>query len=217
MSVATDQRPVVAAFDFDGTVTDRDSMFPFLRYAAGRARYYWCMTSQLPMLTKYLLGKVDNNTAKERVLTRFFAGLPVAALNMIGVRFAEEVLPKMVRPAALERLAWHRSLGHRCILVSASLQLYLQPWATSAGFDAVIGSQFELRGGRYISGRLAGGNCHGAEKVKRLLTLMGDRQTFQLYAYGDSRGDYELLESADWAYYRTMPPPENDDSRDINR
>lgn len=213
MSDETDQRPVVAAFDFDGTVTDRDSMFPFLRYAAGRTRYCWHMASQLPTLAGYLLGRVDNNTAKERVLTRFFAGVPVAALNTVGRRFAEEVLPGMVRPAALERLAWHRSLGHRCVLISASLQLYLQPWADSAGFDAVIGSQFELAGGRYVTGRLADGNCHGAEKVKRLLELVGGRETFRLFAYGDSRGDHELLDSADWAYYRTMPPVEKDDSR----
>jgi HAD superfamily hydrolase (TIGR01490 family) len=207
VSLPADQRPVVAAFDFDGTVTDRDSMFPFLRYAAGHTKYYWRIASQLPTLVGYLMGRVDNNTAKERVLTRFFAGVPVEALNTIGNRFAEQVLPGMVRSSAMERLAWHKASGHRCVLISASLQLYLQPWAHRAGFDAVIGSQFELRGGRYITGRLADGNCHGAEKVRRLLAMMGERDSFRLYAYGDSRGDRELLECADRAYYRAMPPP----------
>ncbi len=217
MSRDANGRPVVAAFDFDGTVTDRDSMFPFLRYATGTVSYYWHLTSQLPTLAGYFLGRVDNNTAKERVLTRFFADVPIAALNSVGVRFAEEVLPEMVRPSALERLAWHRSLGHRCILISASLQLYLQPWAANVGFDDVIGSQFELSKGCYVTGRLAGGNCHGPEKVKRLQAMMGDRSGYRLYAYGDSRGDRELLESADWAYYRTMPPPGKDGVSDASR
>jgi len=212
-----DSRPVVAAFDFDGTVTDRDSMFPFLRYASGTARYCWRLATQLPTLTGYFLGRVDNNTAKERVLTRFFANVPIAALNSVGVRFADEVLPGMVRTSAMDRLAWHQALGHRCILISASLQLYLQPWAKRVGFDDVIGSQFELSKGCYVTGRLAGGNCHGPEKVKRLETVVGDRGGYRLYPYGDSRGDRELLESADWVYYRTMPPPGKDGVSDVSR
>lgn len=217
MTGNTYAKPVVAAFDFDGTVTDRDSLFPFLRFASGRTSYYWRLTSQIPVLAGYLLGWVDNNRAKERVLSRFFSGVPVAELDTIGARFAHEMIPGMVRPAALERLAWHRSLGHRCILVSASLQLYLQPWAERVGFDAVIGSRFEQQADGRVSGRLAGGNCHGPEKVKRLLALAGERDSFELYAYGDSRGDRELLASADWAYYRAMPPPDEDMLRESGR
>ncbi|GAB4346438.1 MAG: HAD-IB family hydrolase [Gammaproteobacteria bacterium] len=206
MTPETDGRPVVAAFDFDGTVTERDTLFPFLRFASGNTRFLLGLASQLPVLSGYLLGRVANGVAKERVLSRFLAGMSEEALEATGARFAETVLPGFVRPVALERIAWHRASGHRCILVSASLELYLKPWAEGAGFDDVIGSRMEVRDGR-VTGRLAGGNCHGPEKLRRLLERVGARETFRLIAYGDSRGDRELLASADRAYYRTMPPP----------
>lgn len=200
-------RMVVAAFDFDGTVTRSDSLFPFLRFAVGSGRFAVKLAASLPTLAGYAAGWVRNDVAKERVLERFFAGVPIAALNIAGAKFARERLPELVRPAALARLNWHRTQGHRCILISASLQLYLQPWARSVGFDAVIGSELEVREGHIATGRLAGGNCHGAEKVRRLEHLLGSREGYYLYAYGDSRGDRELLAAADSAYYRTMPAP----------
>lgn len=197
----------VAAFDFDGTVTRSDSLLPFLRFAAGPYRFAVKIVASLPTLTGYALGWVRNDVAKERVLRRFFAGTPIVELNDIGERFASERLPALVRPEALARLQWHREQGHRCVLISASLRLYLQPWAQRVGFDQVVASELELSDGQRVTGRLAGGNCHGAEKVLRLERLLGPRESFHLYAYGDSRGDRELLAAADTAYYRTMPSP----------
>ncbi len=196
-----------AAFDFDGTVTHSDSLFPFLRFAAGSGRFALNVATLLPTLVGYGLGWVRNDVAKERVLKRFFAGASVAALSEVGERFARERLPGLVRPRALARLQWHREQGHRCILISASLRLYLQPWAQTVGFDEIIASELELRDERWVTGRLAGGNCHGAEKVRRLQQLLGPRDGYRLYAYGDSGGDRELLAAADAAYYRSMPAP----------
>ena len=73
------------------------------------------------------------------------------------------------------------------------------------GIDRVLCSSLRSdRTGR-VSGRLAGKNCYGLEKTRRLLDSLGDRSGYILYAYGDSRGDRELLASADHAFYRTMP------------
>ena len=200
-------RPIVAAFDFDGTVTSGDSLFPFLRFAAGPSRFLIKMAASLPVLAGFAVGATPNDVAKERVLQRFFAGVPIAALNIVGAKFARERLPQLVRPEAVRRLQWHREQGHRCVLISASLQLYLQPWASTVGFDDVIGTELELRAGQVATGCFAQGNCHGAEKVRRLEKLLGSRDGYYLYAYGDSRGDRELLATADTAYYRTMPGP----------
>jgi HAD superfamily hydrolase (TIGR01490 family) len=114
-------------------------------------------------------------------------------------------LPGLLREEALQRLAWHRRQGHRCVVISASLGVYVQPWALQAGFDEVIASRLETTADGCVTGKLAQGNCYGAEKVRRLEALLGDRAGYTLYAYGDSRGDRELLSLADHAYYRRMP------------
>lgn len=205
MSGAAAGKPVVAAFDFDGTLTYRDSLLPFLLYATTLPVFASNMFVLLPTLAGYALGLIPNGVAKQRLLTRFFSGIPIERLRAQAEQFAAQRLPGLIRPAALRRLAWHKRQGHRCVVISASLELYVRPWALQAGFDEVIGSRLEtLQDGR-VSGRLLEGNCFGSEKVRRLEALLDDRNGYTLYAYGDSRGDRELLSGADFAFYRHIP------------
>jgi phosphatidylglycerophosphatase C len=71
----------------------------------------------------------------------------------------------------------------------------------SEGITEIIGNPAELCDGR-VTGRLAGANCYGPEKVRRLLALNPERESYTLFAYGDGRGDRELLAAADHPYYR---------------
>jgi len=131
--------------------------------------------------------------------------MEIDALRQAGERFAVHVLPSLLRHEAMQRLEWHKQHGHRCVVISASLELYLQPWAIKAGFDDVIATQLETRDDGRVTGKLSGANCYGIEKVRRLETLLGERTGYSLYAYGDSRGDKELLSFADHPYYRKFP------------
>ena len=205
MSAVDANKPVVAAFDFDGTLTRRETLLPFLLYTLGAAEVVRHALILSPTLAGYGLGLINNGIAKERVFVQCFAGMEMQALQQEGERFAALVLPGLLRQEALQRLEWHKQQGHRCVAISASLELYVRPWAEKAGFDDVIATQLETLPDGRISGRLAGTNCYGAEKVRRLQALLGTTDGYTLYAYGDSRGDRELLSSADHAYFRQFP------------
>jgi phosphatidylglycerophosphatase C len=205
VSAAQAEKPVVAAFDFDGTLTYRDTLLPFLLHALGAPAVMRHAFVLAPTLAGYGLGMIRNDVAKERVLTRSFSGADIGALRDKAEQFAEHKLPGLIRPEAARRLVWHKKQGHRCIVVSASLELYVQPWALKAGFDDVIASRLETLADGSVTGNLLGKNCFGIEKVRRLETLLGGRSGYILYAYGDSRGDKELLSGADYAYYRKIP------------
>jgi phosphatidylglycerophosphatase C len=195
-------KPVVAAFDFDGTLTRRDTLFPFLLYVAGPAKFSWKILLLLATLTGYALGLIRNDKAKIKVLTRFLANMQVDALQLQALQFDEQKLPSLLRSEAMQRLEWHRKQGHRCVVVSASLEIYLRPWASKAGFDDILGSRLETLADGRTTGNLLGENCFGAEKMRRLETLLGSRDGYTLYAYGDSRGDKELLSAADYPFYK---------------
>ncbi|MFA5171173.1 MAG: HAD-IB family hydrolase [Sulfuriferula sp.] len=197
-------KPIVAAFDFDGTLTHGDSFLPFLRYLAGNVRYTQSMLVLSPVLLGYALKLVKNHHAKDRVLAQFFTGQDVQHIQQCARDFARHQLPQRINPKALARLRWHQQQGHRCVIVSASLECYLRPWAASVGVDDVIGSRLGIVGDVY-TGELALPNCYGAEKSRRLHALLGEREAYTLYAYGDSKGDKELLAMADYTYYRKMP------------
>ena len=195
--------PVVAVFDFDGTLTRRDSMFPFLLWAVGRLRFWWGMLVLSPMLLRYALRLIPNWRAKEAMLSYFFANWPEERLYKLGQRFAVQVIPQLLRPEALRRLRWHQEQGHQLVVLSASLEAYLLPWGEQMGFDQVISTRLEVQSG-IVTGRILGKNCYGIEKVERLKAYLGDLSGYCLYAYGDSLGDRELLNIANYPYYRTF-------------
>jgi phosphatidylglycerophosphatase C len=205
VSAAEANKPVVAAFDFDGTLTHRETLLPFLLFTLGAAAVARHALVLSPTLAGYGLGLINNGIAKERVFIQCFGGMEMKVLQQAGEHFAALVLPGLLRDTAMRRLEWHKQQGHRCVVISASLELYVRPWALRTGFDDVIATRLELQEDGHISGRLAGANCYGAEKVRRLQALLGTTDGYTLYAYGDSRGDRELLSSADYAYFRQFP------------
>ena len=189
-----------AFFDFDGTISTHDSFRDFLRFCHGSMRVLRGLSLLSPHLAAYVLGIISNHRAKERVFHHFFAGMTLAELEHLARRFAETHLPGMVRQQALERLRDHRRHGHRLYIVSASPRIYLEPWAEALGAE-VIATDIEIRSGR-ITGRFASPNCFGPEKVRRIRLETDLNADDYVYAYGDSRGDREMLDLADEGFFK---------------
>ncbi|HNG03759.1 MAG TPA: HAD-IB family phosphatase, partial [Nitrospira sp.] len=129
--------PVVAAFDFDVTMTTRDTFFPFLNRAFGRARVIRACLRLVPEACKFVVGLSDRDRLKELLVRELFSGECVARLREEGRRYAAEIL-KWIRPAARAKVAWHKTRGHRLVMVSASLDLYLEPVCRDLGFDDLL-------------------------------------------------------------------------------
>jgi HAD superfamily hydrolase (TIGR01490 family) len=190
----------VALFDFDGTVTQKDTLIAFIRYAVGDAAFVKGLLLLLPMLTAYKLKLVPNYRAKERLLAHFFKGMDAKVFQMTAKRFAEEKIDNLVRPAAMERINWHRKEGHRIIVVTASAECWVAPWCQQHEIET-IGTKLEVKDGK-LTGRFATFNCYGEEKVRRLQKHYDMKRFSYIYAYGDSKGDKALLALADEAFYK---------------
>ncbi|MEO0376098.1 MAG: HAD-IB family hydrolase [Cyanobacteria bacterium P01_A01_bin.17] len=197
---------VVAVFDFDHTLTNRDSLMPFLHMVAGRWRFLWGLLRTSPALVGYMLKVIPNWKAKEAVLAHVLAGLTTEQLQTLGQRFAIQKIPTLLKQEAVDRLRWHQSQGHQTIVVSASLEAYLAPFAKAMEIDHVLGTQLVEHSG-CLTGQIQGQNCYGPEKVRRLQALLGNLKRYCVYAYGDSRGDRELLAAANFPYYRQFHDP----------
>lgn len=199
----THHKPVVAAFDFDGTLTYKDSLLPFLCYGNNPVHIYAKVGKQLPKLMRFVCGFSTRKEAKEAILT-CIKDMPYDRLCRKGIKFSEGPLNKLLNPKALHRLKWHQNQGHRCVLVSANLELYLLPWAKKMGFHDVLTSECHVSESGHFTGILKGANCWGPEKAERLMQLLGPRDQYILYAYGDSKGDKEMLDLADYPCFRTF-------------
>jgi len=195
----------VAAFDFDGTLTTRDTVWPFLRCAAGAPAIWRGLPLAAPALVGRVGGLLGSTTTKELLYRIYLRGRHVDDVVEAGRRFAREQVPPLIRPHALARLRWHQERGDRCLVVTASPELYVEPWANALGVET-IGSRLQVDRFGHLTGRHFGLACDGAEKARRLRAVLGV-DVYDVYAYGDSRGDRELLAMAQHPYYRVMPAP----------
>lgn len=197
------EKCTIAAFDFDGTLTERDALWPFLCFCCGWKKASFSAMRTFPSLLCYCIGLKTRQEVKETLLTHCLRGLQSSKLKALGKSFAAGPLSKYLRPTMIDRLLWHKNQGHRCVLISANLDLFLQPWSTVMGLEACLCSQLAVDECGVITGRLQGLNCWGPEKPIRLEKLLEGRprNSYTLYAYGDSRGDSEMLAAADYPTY----------------
>jgi phosphatidylglycerophosphatase C len=195
---ATAPAPVgVAAFDFDGTLISRDSFLPFLlRLVGRRALGQACMLSGPALASAF--GATRRDAAKAALLARLLKGYPSADLEAKGLEYSRD-LEARIRPVMAGRIAWHRKEGHRLVIVSAGLAVYLEPLGRRLGFDGVLATSLEVGPDGLLTGRLLGPNVRRGEKAVRLrdwLSTEVGQQPWELWAYGDSVGDRELLAMA---------------------
>jgi phosphatidylglycerophosphatase C len=191
----------IVAFDFDGTLTTRDSFMRFVGWEWPRRRFVSANVAAAPLLALHAMHLVPNEVHKMALFRSRFEGMGVEGYRERAGRFARHRVPALLRASALDCLRRHQALGHHVVVVTASFSDWVAPWAAQLGIDEVIASQAEVRDGR-LTGRMEGSNCHGPEKLRRLLARYPERGSYVLYAYGDSRGDRELLAAADHSFYR---------------
>jgi HAD superfamily hydrolase (TIGR01490 family) len=190
----------LALFDFDGTITHKDSFTAFVLFAAGARRLVRGTLALAPTLARYHLGQVPAPRVRALMIQHAFAGRAAEEVRLLGERFDQDALAGLIRPRALERIRWHQLHGDRVAVVSASLSAYLGPWCARHGVEAMC-SELEHRTG-ILTGAYAGNDCTGAEKARRV------RERFQLdgyrevYAYGDTGEDRELLELSTRRFFR---------------
>jgi phosphatidylglycerophosphatase C len=188
--------PVVAAFDVDGTLTTRDCVTPFLRRAAGRR--LWTTLLRHPLVLAASAAHRDRDRLKELACSAL-RGIETTEIERLGEAFAREVAAERLRADTVARLRRHRELGDTVILASASLDPYIEPLGRFLEVDAVLCTVLERGADGRLTGRLAGANCRGAEKARRVREWLreNDMADAELWAYGDSAGDDELLAHAD--------------------
>lgn len=190
----------VAAFDFDGTFIKGDSMTPYLQLMYRRRDIARGVYELRSILARYQFRRMPRQLAKEEILEYFFGGRKMSELLDYGEQLARDVLPQRVRPLALQRLRWHQEQGHRCLLITASLSFWTQAFARDYELE-LIATRPEVISEKF-TGRIAGVNNYGPEKVRRLEEHIPPEAIDYLYAYGDTKGDRELLARANEGLFR---------------
>ena len=189
-------------FDFDGTYLRHDSLPLFLQHAFGRWRYWWGVLLCLPWIVAWKLRLLDAGKAKERLIGHFVEGLTTEEFSHLCTSFYHKH-HHLVEPQAQTAMLRALNAGDQVVVLTASVRDWVEPWFADSDVT-VIGTELEVDGDGRLTGRFATPNCKGPEKWRRLLEAVPNVEQRPLVAYGDSRGDRELLDHADEPYYRSF-------------
>lgn len=190
----------IAFFDFDGTITKKDSLLEFIKFSKGLWRFYFGFLINSPYIIAYKLKIISNQKAKEKILEFFFRNMPLEQFQNICNRFASEVLPGLIRHKALEEIQKLKDENVTLVIVSASPENWIDKWATHHGFH-LISTQLEIRQGK-LTGKISGRNCHGLEKVERIKKMYALSDFEKIVVYGDSTGDRHMIQLGSLSYYK---------------
>lgn len=191
---------VIAFFDFDGTITTKDTLLEFIKYVKGDASFYFGFILNCPILVLYKLKIISNQRAKEIMLNYFFGKMKSEEFSRHCESFMAEKLPAFLREKAMAEIKKMQAVGAEVVVVSASPENWLQAWCTANGIKC-IATKLDTRNDR-ITGRINGLNCHGKEKVRRINEAFNLSDYSSIYAYGDTSGDRYMLAIANYKFYK---------------
>jgi HAD superfamily hydrolase (TIGR01490 family) len=191
---------VIAFFDFDGTVTKKDSLLEFIKYCKGKWAFYFGFAIHAPALIAYKLQLISNHRAKEIMLGYYFGKMPVEKFNFLCEKFTSEVLPSLIRAKAIKEIDRFKQIGAEVVIVSASPENWLSYWCGNSGLKW-LATRMDIAENK-ITGRIKGRNCHGQEKVRRIREAYNLADFSSVYCYGDTSGDRPMLALGNVKFYK---------------
>jgi HAD superfamily hydrolase (TIGR01490 family) len=191
---------IIAAFDFDGTITTKDTLWEFIKTTHHPLKIAANLILASPFLALYKAGLWSNGKAKQALFSRFYKNWPSEKFNHFGMSF-QSAIDGCLRQEVYRELKTHLAKGHQVIIVSASIENWIASWAEKEGIAAVIATRIEVDPHGRLTGRFLSPNCYGEEKVRRILEMFPARNRYTLVAYGNGNGDTAMLRWADKSYY----------------
>ena len=211
----------IFVFDFDGTLTHSDTLLAFIRFACGPVRMCMGFALYAPLLVLMKLKLYPNYKAKQKVFAHFFRGMTLTRFDALCTAFAQQG-EHLLRPAARSFINTVRSEAYAMAIVSASIDNWVRPFAEMylqsdnaqdksqgnvqdhkpSSPIIVLGTKVEVDAAGCLTGRFATPNCYGPEKVRRIEAVWPHREQYDVSAFGDSRGDKEMLAYADQGYFK---------------
>lgn len=194
------QEKQLVLFDFDGTITTKDTLAEFMIFYHGRAKYYRGLAILSPILAAYVFKLMPNWKSKQYFLSWFLEGENIKTFEERCATFASRVVPNLIRPGALEAIRKYQNTGATVVVVTASAENWVKPWCEANGI-ACIATKLEVNN-QTLTGRILGKNCHGLEKVCRIHQQYMLKDFSKIIAYGDTSGDLEMLALAHEQHFK---------------
>ncbi|WP_313029158.1 HAD family hydrolase [Soonwooa sp.] len=186
-------------FDFDGTLTYKDTMFLYLKYF-NPSKYRFQFLKHAPLFALVKLKLADAETVKKSFIASILKGQTETKLNQVADQFFEHQYPKLIRDNALDFIDKIKKEHTDSYIVTASLDIWVRPFAEKFGMQ-LLATKADYQNGVF-TGNFATKNCNGEEKVVRIKEAISGRKFDKTIAFGDTSGDKPMLKWANESFYQ---------------
>lgn len=190
----------IAFFDFDGTITSKDTLLEVIKFQKGKTGFYTGFLLNAPFLIALKLKLMSNQAVKERMLRYFFRGMDLKSFQQGCDNFIDRALPSMVRPGALEEIKKLKAEGFEVVVVSASPVNWIKKWSDANGLGLIATKLQSVN--ELLTGYIDGINNNGDEKAVKIKAAFDLSEYDQIYCYGDSSGDMAMFALGTKTFYK---------------
>ena len=122
------EKKVVVAFDFDGTLTSRDTLLEFIVFSKGPAVLYGTFLFFSPLLLLYKAGLYPNWKIKEKIFSYLYKGMSITDFDAHCEAFFESRGRALIRAKAWRAVREHLRAGHETLILTASIVNWVRPF-----------------------------------------------------------------------------------------
>ena len=186
-------------FDFDGTLTYKDTMFLYLKFY-NSTKFRVQFIRHIPLFVLLKLKLADAEKVKKSFIGSILKGQNETKIKEKSRKFFEVNYPKIVRENAMDFIKNIDQNNTESLLVTASLDIWTQPFADAFKME-LISTKAEFKDGIF-TGNFIGKNCNGKEKLERIKKEIADEKYDKIIAFGDTSGDRPMLNWANEGHYQ---------------
>ncbi len=188
----------LAIFDFDGTLTTRDTTLLFVFYVTGKIKGTWIFVTNIIQLSLAILEMQDWVSVKEKIFKQAFTNRTALEIEAKGNEFGKKIVPKILNDNVYKEMKQLQRGGYEIVLLSASCRVWLQQWCKDEGIELVC-TELIVESDRY-TGKISGKNCYGKQKVDALQSVYYLQSTVSIIAYGNHKSDLYYMRLAQQAF-----------------
>ena len=185
-------------FDFDGTLTYKDTMFLYLKFY-NSMKFYVQFVKHISLFVLLKLKLADAEKVKKSFISSILKGESRTKIEKKSQSFFEKYQDEIFRVNALEFINNIDRTQTESYIVSASLDIWVKPFAEKLEMK-LLSTRAEFKNDIF-TGNFIGKNCNGPEKVKRIIETVNERKFDKIIAFGDTSGDREMLSWADESHF----------------
>ena len=186
-------------FDFDGTLTYKDTMFLFLKFY-NPTQFNFQFLKHTPLFVLLKLKLANPEKIKKSFISSILKGQTKNKIESKAQDFFDQYYPKIIRENALDFIKNIDRENTESYLVTASLDIWVKPFAEKFNMNLIATNAEFLN--NIFTGNFVSKNCNGIEKLHRIKVAISDKKYDKTISFGDTNGDKEMLKWSNEGHFK---------------